>query len=77
MAVKMDIDRAECDLAGARKEVVRLVALLDAARSRVVKFENFLEVARSYGEATPKDAKDLAEEGIEFHALPILPDERN
>jgi hypothetical protein len=30
-----------------------------------------------YGEATPKDAKDLAEEGIEFHALPILPDERN
>ena len=30
-----------------------------------------------YGEASPKDAKDLAEEGIEFHPLPILPDERN
>ena len=30
-----------------------------------------------YGEATPKDAKELAEEGIEFHPLPILPDERN
>ena len=30
-----------------------------------------------YGEASPKDARDLAEEGIEFHPLPILPDERN
>jgi hypothetical protein len=30
-----------------------------------------------YGEATAEDAKDLHEEGIEFHPLPILPDERN
>jgi hypothetical protein len=30
-----------------------------------------------YGEATPEDAKELSEEGIEFHPLPILPDERN
>jgi hypothetical protein len=30
-----------------------------------------------YGEATTDDAKALAEEGIEFHPLPILPDERN
>jgi hypothetical protein len=30
-----------------------------------------------YGEASPQQAKDLAEEGIEFHPLPILPDERN
>jgi len=30
-----------------------------------------------YGEATPEDAKALAEEGIEFHPLPILPDDRN
>jgi len=30
-----------------------------------------------YGEASPEDAKELAEEGIEFHPLPILPDERN
>jgi hypothetical protein len=30
-----------------------------------------------YGEASPKDAKALAEEGIEFHPLPIPPDERN
>jgi len=30
-----------------------------------------------YGEASPEDARQLAEEGIEFHPLPILPDERN
>ena len=30
-----------------------------------------------YGEASPQEAKSLAEEGIEFHPLPILPDERN
>jgi hypothetical protein len=30
-----------------------------------------------YGEASTEDARKLAEEGIEFHPLPILPDERN
>ena len=30
-----------------------------------------------YGEAMPDEAKSLAEEGIEFHPLPVLPDERN
>jgi hypothetical protein len=30
-----------------------------------------------YGEASPKDAKELYEEGVEFHPLPVLPDERN
>ena len=30
-----------------------------------------------YGEASPEEAKDLHEEGIEFHPLPVLPDERN
>jgi hypothetical protein len=30
-----------------------------------------------YGEATPDDAKALHEEGIEFHPLPVLPEERN
>jgi len=30
-----------------------------------------------YGEASPEQAKELAEEGIEFHPLPMLPDERN
>jgi hypothetical protein len=30
-----------------------------------------------YGEASPEQAKELHEEGIEFHPLPILPDEWN
>ena len=30
-----------------------------------------------YGEASPQDAADLHEEGIEFLPLPVLPDERN
>ena len=30
-----------------------------------------------YGEATPQDARELHDEGIEFHPLPVLPDERN
>jgi hypothetical protein len=30
-----------------------------------------------YGMASPEEAKDLAEEGIEFHPIPVLPDERN
>ena len=30
-----------------------------------------------YGEASAEDAKALHEEGIEFHPLPVLPDERN
>jgi len=30
-----------------------------------------------YGEASPQDAKELSEEGIEFHPLPALPDDRN
>jgi hypothetical protein len=30
-----------------------------------------------YGEASAEDAKELADEGIEFHPLPMLPDEHN
>ena len=30
-----------------------------------------------YGVATPEEANELSEEGIEFHPLPSLPDERN
>jgi hypothetical protein len=30
-----------------------------------------------YGEADPLEAKALLDEGIEFHPLPIIPDERN
>jgi len=30
-----------------------------------------------FGEATPQETKELHEEGIEIHPLPVLPDERN
>jgi hypothetical protein len=30
-----------------------------------------------YGAATSEEARALAEEGIEFHPLPVLPDDRN
>lgn len=30
-----------------------------------------------YGEASPEDAKAMHEEGIEFHPLPVLPDDKN
>jgi len=30
-----------------------------------------------YGEASAEDAKELHDEGIAFHPLPVLPDERN
>ena len=30
-----------------------------------------------YGEASPEEAQQLHEEGIEFHPLPILSDDKN
>jgi hypothetical protein len=30
-----------------------------------------------YGEASPQEAKELLDEGVELHPLPVLPDERN
>ena len=30
-----------------------------------------------YGEASPEDAKALHDDGIEFHPLPVLPDDHN
>ena len=30
-----------------------------------------------YGEASPDEAKEMLEEGIELHPLPVLPDDRN
>ena len=30
-----------------------------------------------YGEASPKDAKEMLDEGIELHPLPVLPEDRN
>lgn len=70
-----------------------LRAKLRELREQVVKNadpvgERFAEEARKihygetehrsiYGQATPEEARELAEEGIEFHALPVLPDDRN
>ncbi len=36
-----------------------------------------LEHRSIYGEASAEEAKELHDEGIEFHPLPVLPDERN
>ena len=36
-----------------------------------------IEQRSIYGEASLQEAKDLHDEGIEFHPLPVLPDERN
>jgi hypothetical protein len=30
-----------------------------------------------YGEASPQEAKELHDEGIEFYPLPVLPEDRN
>jgi hypothetical protein len=30
-----------------------------------------------YGEASPEEAKELIEEGVDVHPLPILPEDRN
>lgn len=30
-----------------------------------------------YGEASPEEAKELIEEGVELHPLPVLPEDRN
>jgi hypothetical protein len=30
-----------------------------------------------YGSATPDEAKELREEGVDFHPLPVLPEEKN
>ncbi|MEX0853593.1 MAG: DUF1178 family protein, partial [Bauldia sp.] len=38
---------------------------------------NEVEPRGIYGEATGDDAKALAEEGIAFQPLPVLPEDRN
>ena len=68
-------------------------AMLKAVREHVTKNSDyvgprFVDAARKmhygeiehrsiYGEASPADAKALHEEGIAFHPIPALPDERN
>lgn len=75
------------------KEEVELRKKLKELRDHIVKSadyvgEKFPEEARRmhygeiehrsiYGEASPESARSLADEGIEFHPLPRLPDDRN
>jgi hypothetical protein len=75
------------------KEEVEMRKKLKELRDHIVKNadyvgEKFPEEARRmhygeiehrsiYGEASPDAARSLADEGIEFHPLPRLPDERN
>jgi hypothetical protein len=75
------------------KEEVEVRKKLKELRDHIVKNadyvgEKFPEEARRmhygevehrsiYGEASPDAARSLADEGIEFHPLPRLPDERN
>jgi hypothetical protein len=70
-----------------------LRAMLRAVREHVTKNaddvgDRFAEEARKmhygevehrsiYGEASPAEARDLIEEGIEVHPLPVVPDDRN
>ena len=70
-----------------------MIAILKELRDKVTENADFVgdkfaEEARKihykeieprgiYGEATGEEAKALVEEGIEFHPLPVLPDDRN
>ena len=69
-----------------RKKLKELRAHLTANADNVGK--KFPEEARKmhygevehrsiYGEASPEEAKQMHEEGIEFHPLPVLPDDKN
>ena len=74
-----------------REQAIR--AMLKAVREHVTKNADyvgpsFAEEARKmhygeaehrsiYGEADAAEARALLEEGIEFHALPVVPDDRN
>lgn len=47
-----------------------------AEEARKIHYEE-VEPRGIYGEASPDEARALVEEGIEFHALPSLPEEGN
>lgn len=47
-----------------------------AEEARKIHYEE-VEPRGIYGEASPDEARALVEEGIEFHALPVLPEEGN
>jgi hypothetical protein len=86
-------EQEKTPLAIVSKEEGELRKKLKELRDHIVKSadyvgEKFPEEARRmhygeiehrsiYGEASPDSAKALADEGIEFHPLPRVPDERN
>ena len=92
-AVPVPAEPEKTPVAIVSKEEGELRKKLKELRDHVVKNadyvgEKFPEEARRmhygeiehrsiYGEASPDAASALAEEGIEFHPLPRLPDERN
>ena len=47
-----------------------------AEEARKIHYEE-VEARGIYGEASPDEARALIEEGIEFHPLPVLPEEGN
>ena len=53
----------------------------DEARTelmRIAETESRNDMARGiYGEATSAEVRALTDEGIEFHALPVLPEDHN
>ena len=80
----------EGDAPPPRKEVVKALRKLRKHLTRNADYvgDKFAEEARRihyeetdkraiYGEATREDAHEMAEEGIEFHPLPPLPEDHN
>jgi len=87
------VEQEKTPVAIVSKEEVEVRKKLKELRDHITKSadyvgEKFPEEARRmhygeiehrsiYGEASPETARSLADEGIEFHPLPRLPDERN
>ena len=65
------------DRKGCLSEAIRFVAAMFRRFWIACSAQGEIEHRSIYGEASPEEAKSLAEEGIEFHPLPVLPDERN
>jgi hypothetical protein len=81
MALAMNVEQ--------KKALAQLKALSEKLRENADYVgDKFAEEARKihfgetdprgiYGEATPEEAKGLAEDGVEFMPIPVFPDDRN
>ena len=80
MALASERDRAMRAMLNAMREHVKAnaddVGRRFADEARKMHYGE-IEQRSIYGEANPLEARQLLEEGIEVHALPILPDDRN